>query len=238
MKSSDHFLFFAISINSEHALLAETEVHHAVKVLRIKDGDPVTITDGLGTIALCTFSAQGVCPVVQSKKTPMPTPAIAVYVGLPDLAAFESIIVNCSALGAVRIIPVVCNYCQEKWWAKRWDAILDRLNKKMVVAIKQAHNPFLPVLDEPVTFKQALDECRGGVVVAESSGQPVFLFEQTSRSLETISAFVGPPGGFSPDELQLFQEKNATFVSIAPYRLRTELAATILTGILRAGTSS
>jgi 16S rRNA (uracil1498-N3)-methyltransferase len=50
--------------------------------------------------------------------------------------------------------------------------------------------------------------------------------------LSSASVFIGPEGGFSPEEVQRLKESGAIFASLGPRILRAETAAIIATALL------
>jgi RsmE family RNA methyltransferase len=87
----------------------------------------------------------------------------------------------------------------------------------------------------PEAFKM-IDEGRGKRsvrILADPGGSAVAKFLQATNPIERVDCFIGPPGGFSPDELKRFSTEGFQFVKVAQYRLRTELAAIVLCAEVR-----
>lgn len=97
----------------------------------------------------------------------------------------------------------------------------------MITALKQSVSCFLPEIAAPCGTAGAIATAGGFVMVADRQGIPVTALP-TLHPEPPVSCFVGPPGGFSEKELQLFDWESFRRVRIAPARLRTELATTVL----------
>jgi 16S rRNA (uracil1498-N3)-methyltransferase len=226
----DHFLFFIEKQELNTVYLSESETHHATGVLRADTGDLLSATDGKGMIFTCKINGvdkgKVVATVIEKKQIERNGCEIHLFIGLPDRDIFEQMIIDLTALGVVRISPVISQNCRKPWWEK-WEKFEDRFAEKMVSAIKQSLNAFLPVLDKPVKFKNIPEHIEQPCFVADQNGIPMIdIIERKSEG--KISCFVGPPGGFSEIEMERFKKSGYQFVKIAPNRLRTELASIVL----------
>lgn len=239
MRDTDHYLFYAEQADSGHVHLSADEARHATRVLRLSPGKTLRATNGAGVMFECRLSTvhqRGAeCEVLSTIHCTRPLPRVDMYVGLPERDAFERMLEEVAALGIEHVRPLVCDYCQKAWWAHRWDKLRERFNRKLVVAMKQSLQPFLPVVCEPVSFETAVRETALPLVVGVEDGAllPAEAIARTA-ACESVAAVVGPPGGFSPSERALLDERRALTVRLSPNRLRTELAATLLSGILLA----
>ncbi len=235
---SDHHLFYAESVAGGMLTLGKDETHHACAALRLDVGERISVTDGKGGVFLCELSAfrgkTAEATVLEKKYRPEPTPRITVMIGLPDKRAFESALKALAPLGVTRVLPLICRYCQKNWWEKRWGQYRDRFRKTIVAAAKQALNPHFTRLQEPTSFEEAL---------AEAGGERIFYAHRNGRKLsecrklpggddDRIACIVGPPGGFSPDEVKALEQKDAVPLRLARCRLRTELAAVVASGCI------
>ena len=244
MKKHDHTFFFVDGAEAEGVLrLSREELHHALSALRMGSGASLTCTDGKGGVFACvqtpqTFSS-GEVRIAETACRPRPLPRCSVCIGLPDRDAFEEALTDLAALGAARIVPLICRFCQNSWW-DRWDIYADRFRRKMVAGIKQSLNPWLPELTAPQSFMQTVNGSGGAdknvSLVANADGIAVRQALEKIAVAKNVACFIGPPGGFSPEERTAFHSPESVMVNIGPYRLRTELAATVLcASVMQAG---
>lgn len=239
MNDTAHFLFFSDDWSDSTVKLDREEFHHARSVVRCDATIPLRVTDGRGTIATCmpgTFDKDGcVCTIVDKKELAPNERAPVLIVGLPDKESFEIAVTSATALGAGRIAPAICTLCRDRWWEKRWDLHAMRLRRKMIASVKQSGNPWLPQLDAPMSFSGCLDsQSSGPILVADPDGAAFKGIHIECKSGERIKCVVGPPGGFSPEELVYLDQLKAQKLQLGPWRLRTELAATLITGLVAA----
>lgn len=226
-----HHLFFAKSLDSTSVVLDQTETTHAISVLRLQPGDPMHLTDGNGVSAagiVETIGKNSISVRIMNRTTIVrPVPDVCLFTGIPDRDAFESILLDATALGVARIIPLVAEHCRKPWWDGNWEKYAPRFHQKMVVALKQSGSCYLPQLALPVATRLAAAEAAGTVLVADPDGVALASLPRLDAA-QPVSCFIGPPGGFSDSELLLFDERSFRRVCIAHARLRTELAATVL----------
>jgi 16S rRNA (uracil1498-N3)-methyltransferase len=236
MHKENHAFFFISAVSPTAAILTKEEYQHARSALRISSDAAIYGTDGSGIIYKCRFTGKtpqtGEVEIVETASEKALSPAVHVYIGLPDRESFEEALIGLTALGAARIVPLTCRYCQEKWWAP-WEHRLERLQRKMIAAVKQSRNPWLPVLYAPQPFVPAVQMACSEAgdhaihVATDPGGDALETALSGANGIDRVDCFIGPPGGFSPEELEYFSLKNIPCVKIAHYRLRTELAAIV-----------
>ncbi|MFW6221417.1 MAG: RsmE family RNA methyltransferase [Fibrobacterota bacterium] len=229
---TEHSLFFSRAIQDDYAILQADDAFHAHSVLRLGCGENIQFTDGEGTIFSGTIRStnrdQVLVQIIQKQLQRSPSPPIELFVGIPEKNAFEQLIDLVVPLGVHSITPVVCTFCQKPWWKTRWEKIRERLEKKMIVGIKQSQSAFLPTLNEPKVFENALKSAPPAYkhVVATPSGRP--FSELHLGAAAGIICWVGPPGGFSDTELSCLSGDLFQMVWLSPNRLRTELASAVV----------
>ncbi|MDO5577523.1 MAG: RsmE family RNA methyltransferase [Fibrobacter sp.] len=227
MRDFNHFLFFSEQINEPQLFLDSSETHHAVNVLRLQTGDKFKATDGKGCIYTCvadSISGNVLTGTILEKQIhDRSISSIRVITGITDKEHFEELIMNCTALGIHNITPADTEFSQKSWWQKSWEKQYGRFRSKMISATKQSFFPFVPILDTPATLAKINFGESSSVFVADPLGVPFQMIPDESLQ-QNISCIVGPPGGFSKDEIDFFKEKQFRFIKIGPNRLRTELA--------------
>lgn len=227
MSRSDHFLFYSTEISDEVLVLDTDEVAHLTQVLRFTEGDEILVTDGNGTIFDCKIEKmkrdRALCSIMSQKSAEPDSPAITLYVGVPDRDRIETLCEELPPLGVIRVVPIITKHCQKNWWDLRWDKCEERFARKVIASIKQSHNPFTMTIDFPISFAEAVSAASGTILFCDETGTT--LANVNPEPKETgVSIFVGPPGGFSDEEKALLS-KTATAIALGPWRLRTELAA-------------
>jgi 16S rRNA (uracil1498-N3)-methyltransferase len=143
----------------------------------------------------------------------------------------EWAIEKCTELGVARMIPVI---------ALRTDAHLASASHKRVErwrriarqASEQSRRAAPPEIAGPVKLQKAV-EIQGAlkIVLAESEQQTHFRDLHAPSDGEILLA-IGPEGGWTDEELQIFQKSGWTAATLGPTILRAETAAMAATAIV------
>ncbi|MCR5502879.1 MAG: 16S rRNA (uracil(1498)-N(3))-methyltransferase [Lachnospiraceae bacterium] len=223
------------------------DVNHIRNVLRMKEGDELTVSDGEGTLeyrcAIRSVETDRVfCEVLFTAETGHELPArVFLFQGLPKSDKLEQIIQKNVELGVYRIIPVSMQRSVVKLDAKKAAQKTQRWNGIAEAAAKQSRRGIIPEVIEPMSFKKAVlyakEHCETRLLPYELEGE-VSGMEQTRRLLEkippngNIAVFIGPEGGFDPAEVA--EAENAGFrrITLGKRILRTETAGLCVMSIL------
>jgi 16S rRNA (uracil1498-N3)-methyltransferase len=219
--------------------LEREEVHHLVRVRRVRVGEPVEILNGKGDIALC--NVQGVekhavsFSIRDINHVEPPRLRRHLLVALPKGKTFPALLHKAVELGIDEITPLLSDNAEVEAGRtihkqERWESIL-------VEALKQSGNPRLPVLNVPSRILEALGP---GPTIAQricAALQPdaVPLWDLLGDSLKPegiVEVFVGPEGDFSQREYATLRQASCHFVSLGPLVLKVETAASLIMGTL------
>jgi 16S rRNA (uracil1498-N3)-methyltransferase len=186
--------------------------HHLERVLRLRPGEMVTASDGVGRWVVCRF-AGGASLDVDGPLTlePAPDPPITVAFAPPKGDRPEWAVQKLTELGVDRIVPLVAARSVVRWTGERAAGPLVRLRRVAREAAMQSRRAWLPGVEEPSTFAAAA--ARTGAALAVSAGDP--------PSLDHPVVLVGPEGGWDEDELAA----GLPTVGLGPNVLRSETAA-------------
>jgi 16S rRNA (uracil1498-N3)-methyltransferase len=112
----------------------------------------------------------------------------------------------------------------------------------MRAALKQSGRCRLPELNDPLDLAAALAACDGDQLYVGAApderalvgaGQP--LVPTTVRAAPAaLALFIGPEGGWAPEEARRLAAAGARPLDLGPFTLRTETAAIVGLGALRA----
>jgi 16S rRNA (uracil1498-N3)-methyltransferase len=221
-------LFYCPSISGETCTLPEPESAHAVRVLRCRAGDTVYVTDGKGLfcegiirddhpksciIELSNIEHRSIYPPANVHIAIAPTKSID---------RFEWFLEKATEIGVSVITPLFTAH------SERTRLKTERLEKVIVAAMKQSLKSWLPVLNEPVEFRDFIKNVQ--------EEQKFIAYCETDASIELKSLYqpgkgavvlVGPEGDFSPEEVELSVQNGFVPVSLGQSRLRTETAGVV-----------
>ena len=188
-------------------LLSPDDVHHLARVLRLRAGEEVIVSDGAGhwartrwtggdsagaLTALDDGTGPGGDGSVQFE--PAPSPELTVAFAPTKGERPEWVVQKLTELGIDRIVPLVSERTVVRWSGARATSAVERLRRVAREAGGQCRRVWLPEVSEVVPFSAlgALG-APGDVVLAQLSGDRV-------RASHRVVA-VGPEGGWSADEL-------------------------------------
>lgn len=206
----------------------------ALRSWQARPGEIMTAVDPEQTCYRVRLTAAGAAPrVVPFAILSRPVESgliLEVYQALPERERFEMIVQKLTELGATRIVPVETarsttrlqrDAVQSK--SHRWPEVARR-------AARQCRRGIVPEVSAPLSFAEALRQAgTAGVKVIFYEGE-----ERTSladavagRRAGPAALFVGPEGGFSPEEILAARAAGFVPVSLGPRLLRTETAAIV-----------
>jgi 16S rRNA (uracil1498-N3)-methyltransferase len=189
-----------------------------LRVLRLRDGDEITLLDSLGGEARCRLEG-GDCVVLQRRAaTGEPTHQLTVLQALLKGDHLEPVIRHGTEMGIGRFALVVSERCVARELSARK---LERLRAVAREAAEQSERGIAPPVDGPITFAEALKAAAAGSVL---------LFERHDgkrlTELEPPPAvFIGPEGGFSPAEVAAAERAGLAIAGLGPRILRSETVA-------------
>lgn len=146
--------------------LAGREAHHALHVLRLKWGDPVTVLDGKGHEFFCEVEkgSHDAMELRVTKKNFVPPPPcqITLLQALPKGKIIESIIQKAVELGAHRIVPLLTEHVVTHLDDESAEHKREKWQQVAIVAIKQCGAVWLPKIEAPTTIEKFLAPHRSG----------------------------------------------------------------------------
>ncbi|MDL2206294.1 16S rRNA (uracil(1498)-N(3))-methyltransferase [Eubacteriales bacterium OttesenSCG-928-N13] len=226
------------SIPDEGALLtlSEAEAQHALRVLRMKPGARVQLTDGKGALHWGELMDDGRVKVLHPCEGTEPPIQLTLYQGLPKFDKLELIAQKVTELGVTRIVPVRMSRCVVKLSAADGEKRRERLMRICQEAAKQCGRAQLPEVLAPVDYRDALDLMRMEQLCLmaweEANGMNLSRMHEQYPSAERIGLVIGPEGGISSQEASSAQQAGAQHLTLGPRILRTETAAIAASAVI------
>jgi 16S rRNA (uracil1498-N3)-methyltransferase len=230
------FIVAQIPEVGEEVVLPEAEALHAGKVLRLRLGERLDLLDGAGVRAEAVLSLAGsgrrfaglACRVLHREPCREAALTLRLYIAPPRARLMGDVVRAATELGVRRVTPILCAFS-----VSRPDAgALDGWRQDVMAAVKQSGNPFLPVLDEPTGFAEALrGAAEPGVFGAVPRGGPQEVASNPLRG-NTFGVWIGPEGGFTAAEEEALLAKGFAPLAVGPWVLRVETAVPALLGRL------
>ena len=218
------------------------DVNHIKNVLRLKPGDEISVRTGQDEreyrYGIEAFTEEEVlCRLRFVKESDVELPVkVLLFQGLPKADKMDLIVQKAVELGAAEIIPVRMRRSVVKLdgvksvkKTQRWQTIAE-------AAAKQSRRAVVPLVHEPMTMEEAVRfACQNSDVrllpyeLQETDGSTGDLMESICAGRTgAVSIFIGPEGGFEPEEVELAREAGILPISLGKRILRTETAALVV----------
>ncbi len=226
----------------DNMLYIEKDFNHAYKVLRLKEGDKITVSDEENDYKceikeFDTENEKVICTVLEvSELTTESDIKVTIFQGLPKLDKLELIIQKCVELGVYEIVPIETKFCVSRINDKTSKKV-KRLNTISETAAKQSKRGLIPNIAEPIKFKQSLDMIANYdlVFVAYEKEKETTLktLLKDNKDVKSIAFFVGSEGGFDADEIDTLFENGVKSITLGDRILRTEtVGISVLSNIM------
>lgn len=228
-------------INNNRAVITGPEVKHINKVLRLKEGDAVTLLDGLGNsykASIYRCSKDTVMCHVQEKQVAGGEPPVQITVvqGLPKGDKMELVIQKGTELGITRFIPLKSKRSIVRLDEKKAGERKTRWQRVALEAAKQCRRPLVPVVDEPMEWHQVLSAVpQDALLLMPYEDEQTMTLKDIIHSEQHKQNFyiiIGPEGGFEPEEVALAKDYGVKTVSLGPRIMRTETAGLAMASII------
>jgi len=235
--------------------LPHDEAQHAIRVLRLKEGDTIYLMDGKGTFykAEVTMVSSKHCAYNIMETMPQQRPWQGrLHIAMAPTKMMERtewMAEKATEIGVDEFSFLECQF------SERRNMRTDRIDKIVVAATKQSRKAWKPVVNDLQSFRSFIEQPREGLKFIchcydEIERKDLFETLKSLESLESLESFgslkttkvptpvpvpvnvpvnitvlVGPEGDFSIDEVRLAMEHGYISTSLGSQRLRTETAA-------------
>ncbi|HTS34188.1 MAG TPA: RsmE family RNA methyltransferase [Candidatus Solibacter sp.] len=230
--------WIADEFSENRAALTGEHADHLVRVLRVRVGQEfdIAVGDQVRRGSVLTVEPRRVefelGEVVSSAQSVNITLLLSIF----KFHRMEWAIEKCTELGVLRIVPVI---------ARRSDAHLaassakrvERWRKIALQAAEQSRRAAPAEISEPAKLKDAVGGATGLRILLSESERQVRLSDILNSHVEEVTLAIGPEGGWTEDELQIFRDAGWISASLGSTILRAETAAIAATSITISGVS-
>lgn len=223
-------LFYAPDIMPPLYALGEEESKHCVRVLRLRRGGRIHITDGRGNLFCCEITDDDPkrCTVrivsVEEEFEKMPYALTLAVAPTKSPDRFEWLLEKATEVGVTEFLPLDTAHSERHVFKPA------RGEKVITAALKQSLKAYRPALLPLTPFREAVLRPFEGrrfiahCAPARSPEGKVYLLDAL-RPGETAAVFIGPEGDFSPEEIDFALARGFEEITLGTQRLRTETAA-------------
>jgi 16S rRNA (uracil1498-N3)-methyltransferase len=220
--------WIADEVSGSRAVLLGAHADHLSRVLRARVGQEFDITTG-NEVRRGHITAIASDRVEFELGAQIPGPAtvrVTLVLSIFKFDRMEWAIEKCTELGAARIVPVI---------ARRTEAHLaaaaakraERWRRIVLQASEQSRRISPPEISEPMKLKDAAALPHGLRILLSETETEVMLKDAlpSGSSNGDVALAFGPEGGWTDEELALFEEAGWVSASLGSTILRTETAA-------------
>ena len=215
--------------------LAGDEAKHALKVMRLREGDTCTVFDGRGRAAetriTATRGSSGLLlePVADLPQPP-PIAEITLCQSIPKGGNMELIIQKAVELGVSRIIPLITKRTIVRLKPGEAEAKTEKWKRTVLEACKQCGQNTLPQIALPMDYRDFLAHADLPALKIHAAltdtAQPLRTVLEQARTahIRQAAILVGPEGDFTPAENEAAAAHGFLPVTLGPIILRVETA--------------
>ncbi len=209
------------------------DMHHLVRVVRIKKGEIIRVSTASGNNYLCSVSdildKELLVDVTEQVNSTELSNKIYLFQAIPKGDKMETIIEKTVELGVYEIIPVQMKNCIVKLDDKKKKNKLSRYQTVALTAAKQSKRSIVPNIHEVLSFKEAMEYAANLDLLllpyeSKNGMKDTYDVINGLQKEQSVGIFIGPEGGFDESEIELVKDK-CKLISLGKRILRTETAA-------------
>jgi 16S rRNA (uracil1498-N3)-methyltransferase len=217
----------ALSERNRVLTLTENERHYLRRVLRLRADDPVAVIDGCGHLWSARLNADAALtldtdPGAPVESEPPPRQQLGLAVALVRRGMDDLLRMACE-LGVDRFQPLLSARCtpQAEHRPERWSSILRE-------AAEQCERLWQPTLHPMRSLQEWSPASPSQLAVAVTRCDQVqelsLWLERAAAPDQDLWLVIGPEGGWTAEEMVLFEQRQWQPVGLAPTILRTSTA--------------
>jgi 16S rRNA (uracil1498-N3)-methyltransferase len=241
MPSRGRFFCPEVRTPGQDLILSGEEFHHLRNVLRLQVGDALSLFDGAGkgfAASLVEIDRQRAILRVGAEELPSPESPLKIHlaVALAKGEKLDLMIQKGTELGVFAFHPLVSRRADLKLDTERAETRVHRWKRVALEACKQSGRTRIPEVFPPVALNAfLLREIPPNRLLMDPAGAPAsgLLLSEGGHAATSVIAAVGPEGGWSPEEIELFLQHGFQGISLGPRILRAETAAIVTAGMLQ-----
>jgi len=212
LRSSRGPVLYVAGVDGDEPTVADDDLHHLRRVLRLRDGADVVLCDGAGAWRRAVLGAS-VRPTGPVCREAAPPHRVRICMPVVKGDRTEWAVQKATECGVDDLQLLLVDRSVVTWAADKVQRNVERLDRIARAAAAQSRRAFLPVVHGPIPFADAVR--LEGAALAAPGGVAV---DAGVRCL-----IVGPEGGFSDAELGC----GLPTVTLGAHVLRVETAAVV-----------
>lgn len=221
--------------------LGESDSHYLRDVLRIKNGEKITLfgSPGFEYPAQIAGAAKQVKAKVLEKVAAREGNAVRITLAqsLPKTDKMDLIVQKATELGAAEIAPFVSSRSIPVLTPDKARQRRERWQKIALEASRQCRRPDLPQVGPVLSFREMLESAAGAqlkiIFWEEEEGTTIKRVLNEHADAASIVIAIGPEGGFSPEEVESARTQGFIPTTLGKQVLKTETAGLATLAIIQ-----
>ncbi|MBS9768273.1 MAG: 16S rRNA (uracil(1498)-N(3))-methyltransferase [Flavobacteriaceae bacterium] len=217
-----------LDLTATECFLPAEEAKHAIRVLRMQEGDTLLLTDGIGHFVkshIATIAAKK-CVVAFdeiTKQKELPYSLHLAVAPTKNNSRYEWLLEKITEMGISKITPLISSHSERK------TVNLERLEKIIISAVKQSQKAYMPQICEPISFVDFMQQSfQGKKYIAHCNEEFTRIsINENYQKGEEVCILIGPEGDFSPEEIAQAEALGFQGIHLGTSRLRTETAGLV-----------
>lgn len=221
------------------ATLDPEELHHLVRVRRARPDDFFLGLDGRGKLYRCYLQKkdQGWFARVLGEVESTGESSLRIILGqaLIKKDKFEWVIQKATELGISTIVPLITGRTEVRPSGPGEDRKIRLWRRVLLEAVKQSKRSYIPELSNPIDLKAYLETTSASakLFLDEKNGIRLKEMIEENRQKSSWMVLIGPEGGWSKSDREIFKQHKVYPVHLGSRILRTETAPVAVLSILQ-----
>lgn len=216
------FRFFEYRNFNGDTSLNEENLHHLKNVIRIKEDEEFQVVFNDGIFA-CKMQNGAIVKKYEIKDSNESSVRLSLFFGILKGSKNEDVLKHATEIGVTDFYPVLMDRSISDF-SKKMDKKRERFQKIVESAAKQSKRDIVPIVHDMIKSDDIL-KFDGDLVICYEDEKKTQLGEIIKNLSNNIGLVVGPEGGLSDRELEIF--KDAYKVGLGKRILRAETASIV-----------
>jgi 16S rRNA (uracil1498-N3)-methyltransferase len=219
--------FFVESLDGDSLLLSVNDSHHALRSLRLRPGEDVTLSDGRGVSGrgrlLGEQAGRAAIAVDEVWNQATRSPVVSVALAPPKGDRLAWAVQKLAEIGVDEVVLIRSERSVRDWAPARGERASERLRAIAREAAMQSRQPSIMEVGGP----SSLSDMVGSTSIMLWEGASTPLSSVLPEAPGAVQVLIGPEGGFTEGEVKEAEQAGASVASLGPNILRTETAALV-----------
>jgi len=217
-----------LTVGREAMIVDEGTLHQWKRVFRLGQEDQIILFNGNGNEYVSRIVSlgkeEGIVYIAEGRPIAYaPRRELWLFAALIKKDNFEWILQKGTELGVSHFVPLITDRSEKK------DFNSERMQKILIEAAEQSGRATVPQLHAMIAPDRAIEHYLMPSIIFHLEGESL---DREKFDFPQLGAYLGPEGGWSDRELEMFRAKKLPIVSVGAQTLRAETAAVAISTLL------